>query len=185
MTLLQIHPNPPHLQLDLAYATKDNFSGECIYKSPLGFLHKNAFEAFERVQLRVKALGLGIKIFDAFRPHEAQIKLWDICPGSPYVADPQIGSHHSRGVALDLTLVDLDHPTKELDMGTPFDDFTPRAHHGFSDLSTEVQKNRLILLGVMSECGWTHLPHEWWHYQLAGPDTYPLLSNADAPLSMM
>jgi zinc D-Ala-D-Ala dipeptidase len=130
-----------------------------------------------------RPLGLRLKIFDAFRPSEAQWLLWKACPDPAFLADPKRGSPHSRGVAIDLTL--LDDAGQELDMGTPFDAFTPLSNHASTAVSPAAQKNRFLLLGLMSAAGWDFYGDEWWHYQLFDPRRYPLLSDADAPSPMM
>src|SRR3546814_3524112 len=79
--------------------------------------------------------------FDAFRPVEAQWRLWEVFPDPEFVADPRVGSNHSRGVAIDLTLVDAASGTA-LDMGTPFDDFTALSHHARNDLPPEAQDRK-------------------------------------------
>ena len=83
-----------------------------------------------------------------------------------------------RGVAVDLTLSDAG--GQPLDMGTAFDAMTERSHHGRTDLTVEQQRNRTLLLGVMSGAGWDHYASEWWHYQLPDPERYPLLTDAAA-----
>src|SRR5579875_2103738 len=130
-----------------------------------------------------RRLGLLLKIFDAFRPSEAQWRLWAARPDPEFLADPRRGSPHSRGVAVDLTLVAAD--GTPLDMGTPFDAFTPLSHHGAPQLPVAAQQNRLLLLGLMSAAGWDFYAREWWHYQLFEPRRYPLLSDSVLPVPMM
>ena len=175
---------PYGLIFDLLYATAYNFTGTPVYASPHCFFHKKAADHLIRVAQRAHHLGYTLKIFDAFRPTEAQWKLWESKPDPLFVADPNKGSAHSRGIAVDLTLVDTQ-TLQELDMGTPFDDFTPLSYHGNQEVSPTAQKNRLILLGLMTESGWDFYDKEWWHYQLFNAADYPLLSDKDAPKSMM
>ena len=99
-----------------------------------------------------KKLNLKLKIYDAFRPTEAQWKLWEHTPDENFIANPKKGSPHSRGVAIDLTLVNKNN--NDLDMGTTFDNFTSKSFHGDISISKEAQKNRFILLGIMSDSGW-------------------------------
>jgi len=101
-----------------------------------------------------------------------------------FLSDPRKGSPHSRGVAVDLTLVDGS--GRELDMGTGFDAFTPLSHHAVTNgIGVEAQKNRLVLLGIMTSAGWDFYKNEWWHYQLFNARGYPLLSDRDLPRPMM
>jgi D-alanyl-D-alanine dipeptidase len=106
-----------------------------------------------------------------------------VVPDEQYVANPAKGSNHSRGVAVDLTLVDSE--GRELDMGTPFDDFTVQSHHGNQDISLKAQQNRFLLLGIMSAAGWDFYQCEWWHYQLFDPKRFVLLSDESLDDSMM
>ena len=117
------------------------------------------------------------------RPVEAQWALWNAKPDPEFLADPRRGSPHSRGVAVDLTLLDGD--GRELDMGTAFDAFTPLSHHGRTDVSPEAQRNRLLLMGLMTAAGWDFYRNEWWHYQLFDARRYPLVCDADLPRPMM
>lgn len=182
MSLIKITASD-ELLIDLAYGTPHNFTGHVIYQNPQCFLHADAFACLQRAMKLVKPLGLRIKIFDAFRPTEAQQALWDIVPNDQYVANPEKGSPHSRGVAIDLTLVDAS--GAELEMGTPFDDFTVQSHHQNQDVNLEAQKNRFLLLGIMSAAGWDFFQNEWWHYQLFNSKSYALCSDSKLEVSMM
>jgi len=95
---------------------------------------------------------------------KAQWALWNARPDPDFLADPRRGSPHSRGVAVDLTLLDGDGAA--LDMGTGFDAFTPLSHHACRDIPVAAQRNRFVLLGIMSAAGWDFYGKEWWHYQL-------------------
>ena len=90
-----------------------------------------------------------------------------------YIADPAKGSNHTRGIAIDLTLIN--NQNEELDMGTPFDDFTAASHHGAVGLNAQIHANRYLLLGIMMSAGWDLYLNEWWHYQLFNPKNYPLI----------
>lgn len=167
------------IDLCLSYATADNFTGRPVYGPDAGcFLHAEAAAALTRAVELARPLGLRFKIFDAFRPAEAQWILWNHTPDPEFLADPRQGSAHSFGVAVDLTLT-VAESGQELDMGTAFDAFTPRSHHGRLDIPPEAQRNRALLLGVMVAAGWEYNPHEWWHYQLPeARSRYVLLSDA-------
>ena len=111
--------------------------------------------------------------------------LWDFLPDPRYIADPERGSNHSRGAALDLTLVDAG--GQALDMGTGFDDMTLASAHFHAGLPQAVQRNRLLLLGIMHAAGFAHIPSEWWHYELPGSrDALPMIEDgAGHPLRLM
>lgn len=176
MSLVLVDPTRLNAIVSLAYATPENFTGRPIYCRQLCYLHPDAAAALERAVTLARALGLRLKIFDAFRPTEAQWRLWEHTPDPTFVADPRRGSPHSRGVAVDLTLVDAQ--GVELDMGTGFDDFSPRAFHGDLAIPVDAQRNRHLLLGIMSSAGWDFYAKEWWHYQLFNARTYPLYADS-------
>ena len=115
--------------------------------------------------------GFGLKLLDCYRPRPIQQKLWDKVPNPSYVTPPKKGSMHNRGRAVDLTLVDAH--GQELDMGTPFDYFGPRAHHTHTDLPDAVLQNRQLLKGTMEAYGFRSIRTEWWHYYYA-QGGYPL-----------
>lgn len=170
--------------LDLAYARPNNVAGRVIYARPLCLLHRDAEAGLRRAVALAAESGCRLKIFDAFRPHEAQLLLWDTAPDRAYVADPQVGSNHTRGTALDLTLVDAE--GQELDMGTGFDEMSQLSHHSNPAVSPRAQANRQLLLATMEGAGFVHIAHEWWHYALPHPERYPLLSSdALGPLNPM
>lgn len=183
--LILIQPNFLDIAIDLKYGTADNFTGKRVYKNSKFFLHKEALEKFKKSIEIAAQFNLRFKIFDAYRPTEAQQILWNHTPDPDFLAPPEKGSAHSRGVALDLTLIDK--KGKELDMGTEFDAFTPLSFHGVTEgISLEAQKNRLLLLGIMSASGWDFYKNEWWHYQLFNARAnYKLISDDEYKLGMM
>jgi zinc D-Ala-D-Ala dipeptidase len=187
--LVEIKQPEFDVEIDIRYATKNNFTGELVYKKSHHkqakcFLHVDAAEKLQKAILIAKNLGLRFKIFDAFRPSEAQFKLWAHTPDPDFLADPTKGSPHSRGVAIDLNLIDKN--GVELDMGTDFDAFTPLSHHAVvQGISVEAQKNRLILMGIMTASGWDFYRNEWWHYQLFNSKSYTVISDLDAETQMM
>ena len=183
MSLVEITRESHRVAIDLAYATPQNLTGRPIYRRAACYLHADAAARLSRAVELAQALGFGLKIFDALRPSEAQWLLWQACPDPTFLADPRHGSPHSRGVAVDLTLTD--NAGQELAMGTPFDAFTPLSHHGNTEIPAAAQRNRFLLLGLMSAAGWDFYGNEWWHYQLFNARQYPLLGDADLPLSMM
>jgi D-alanyl-D-alanine dipeptidase len=176
MDLIEITPPAYDVVISLAYATSDNVTGAPIYRRARCYLHRDAAECLARATTLAAALGFRLKIFDAFRPSEAQWVLWRQFPQPGFFADPRKGSPHSRGVALDLTLVDQN--GGEIEMGTGFDDLTERAYHACPDISPMAQRNRAILLGLMTAAGWDFYRNEWWHYQLFNARRYPLFSDS-------
>jgi D-alanyl-D-alanine dipeptidase len=183
MTLVALVPPAFDVDLDLAYATPNNFTGKPIYRRAAAYLHPVAAEHLARAIDLARPLGLRFRIFDAFRPSEAQWVMWTHTPDPNFLADPRRGSPHSRGVAVDLTLVDRD--GVELDMGTGFDAFTPRSYHGDLSISETAQRNRLLLLGLMTSAGWDFYRNEWWHYQLFDARRFPVLSDSAVSPGLM
>lgn len=172
----------PDLTLDLKYATTDNFMHQKLYPpTSTTFLRKPAAEGLKKVVEELRKQNLSIKIFDAYRPYSITEKMWEEVKDDRYAADPSKGSGHNRGVAVDLTLIDLK-TRKELPMGTGFDNFTDSAHIDFTNLTTEELKNRNILRSVMEKYGFIQLTTEWWHYYLPNSSSYELL---DIPFSKL
>lgn len=185
MSLVEITPAEYDVRIELKYATGDNFTGKPVYrKDAKCYLQQDAAAALKRAVVLAKTQGYRFIIYDAFRPTEAQWKLWEHTPDPNFLADPAKGSPHSRGVAVDLTLCRWD--WTPLDMGTAFDEFHPRSHHGRLDINAEAQRNRLLLMGVMTSAGWDFYRNEWWHYQLFNARAlYPLYSDQDAATPIM
>lgn len=181
--LVAVTPPAFDVELSIAYATAGNFTGKPVYARPGCYLHPDAAAALSKAIVLARKIGFGIRVFDAFRPSEAQWMLWNFRPDPDFLADPRRGSPHSRGVAVDLTLIGAN--GRDLDMGTGFDAFTPLSHHGNLDILAEAQRNRHLLLGIMTSAGFDFYRNEWWHYQLFESRRYPLLSDSDLPEPMM
>lgn len=171
--LLEITESTHDVILDMRYATTNNFTGKIVYDSSHCYLHTDALVLLDRAIKLASDQGFRLKILDAYRPQIAQERLWEVCPNPDYVMPPEKGSHHTRGVAVDITLVDGD--GNELNMGTPFDTFEKASHHGSHLISSEAARNRYLLLGIMMSAGWDFYTNEWWHYQLFNPRNYELI----------
>ncbi len=156
------------------YATADNFTHIILYKKPQAYMRLAAAKALKNVCIALKKQLVGIKIFDAYRPYSVTKTMWQIVPDDRYAANPAKGSGHNRGIAIDLTLIDL-LTKKELAMPTAFDDFTEKSHHNYMLLDSEVLKNRKMLKDVMEQNGFIALDTEWWHYYLPNSSKYELL----------
>lgn len=165
----------PGILIDLRYAGTENFMHTRLYPATrTTYLRKPVIDSLILVQQELKPLGLGLKIFDAYRPYSVTEKMWEPVKDDRYAADPKKGSGHNRGIAVDLTLVELS-TGNELPMGTGFDNFSDTAHHGFSGLSKEILQNRLLLKSLMEKHGFRALSTEWWHYYLAAYADFELL----------
>ena len=172
----------PHIIQEIRYYSTYNFIGERIdgYEEPCALLTREAARALKRASGELFVQGYRLKIFDAYRPVCAvrHFVLW----GNPdlekqalftegYIASR---SSHSRGSAVDLTLLDM-RSGKELDMGSPFDLFSEVSHPDYRGITQEQYENRMLLQRVMVRCGFAPLPCEWWHFCLKEepyPDTY-------------
>ena len=154
----------PGIQLDIRYATRNNFMGRPLYSAPRALLRRPVAERLLKVQASLAARGLGLRIFDAYRPYSVTVEMWQSKKAGPlYISPPSIGSQHNRGTAVDLTLVDLK-TGKPLPMPTDFDEFSPRAAHAYMQLDPQRIENRRILKETMAENGFYPLIREWWHY---------------------
>jgi D-alanyl-D-alanine dipeptidase len=138
----------PGLVLDLRYATTNNFTGEKIYNLARAYSRKPVAIALRKIQADLKSQGLGIKIFDGYRPYKATVKFYEVYGDTTYVASPYRGSRHNRGCALDLTVIDLK-TGEELRMPTGFDSFKKEAWPSTPVSDPEVKKNRALLINAM------------------------------------
>ncbi len=185
----------PDIVVELRYHSSNNFLGRPVdgYQTDRAILSEPAASALAQVQAELRAYGLGIKIFDAYRPQRAvnHFVRWarDISDTrmkaeyypevdkrnlfrEDYIAER---SGHSRGSTVDLTLVSLSDPHRALDMGTPFDYFGPASWPDHPDLSPQQKANRLLLRSLMMQHGFRPYPKEWWHFTLKdepNPETY-------------
>jgi zinc D-Ala-D-Ala dipeptidase len=180
LRMLDISKIIPTIRLDLRYATTNNFMHRKLYP-PLRttWLRAPVAYALRDVQQALAKEGLGLKIFDAYRPYSVTKSMWKLVHDERYVADPSKGSGHNRGIAVDLTIVHLK-TGKELNMGTGFDNFTDSAHRDFTDLPEPVLANRKKFEAIMIEHGFVPLPTEWWHFYWKDADKFDVL---DLPTS--
>jgi D-alanyl-D-alanine dipeptidase len=154
----------PSIHTDIRYATDNNFVKEAIYDCAGCYLRPEVAKALVLVHQDLQEMGYGgIKVFDCYRPRPYQQRLWDKVPDPRFVSDPKKGSNHTRGMAVDLTIIDTHEGN--LNMGTNFDHFGEEAFHGYSEFKHSiVEKNRALLLNAMKKRGFKHLNTEWWHY---------------------
>lgn len=172
--LIDLTSHVPGLVLDIRYATANNFTGERIYELPRAYARRPVADALRNVQEQLKKRGLGIKIFDAYRPYRATVKFYEVYRDTTYVASPYRGSRHNRGCALDLTLVRLS-DGKELKMPTGYDVFTRQAWPSSAVADPEARKNRQLLIEVMEGHGFKVNSSEWWHFDFQGWRNFEVL----------
>ncbi len=161
----------PSISLDIRYATANNFTKSKIYDCPRCLLRPEAAAAIVQAHKMLQKKGLGLKMFDCYRPRPYQQRLWDKVPNPDYVTPPAKGSMHSRGAAVDLTIVDA--KGRELDMGTPYDYFGVAAHTDHTDLPAKVLVNRRLLRETLEAVGFKGIRTEWWHFSYQSKN-YPL-----------
>ncbi|HEY9614198.1 M15 family metallopeptidase [Allocoleopsis sp.] len=171
--LIDIRSVNPKIALDIRYATTNNFLKQKLYSAARCVLRGAAARRLSQVQQDLEKQGLGLKVYDCYRPLSVQKLMWKVKPDSRYVANPAQGSRHNRGAAVDITLVDRN--GKELEMPTSFDDFTERAHRNYSGASAQAKKNSKLLENAMKKYGFIPLATEWWHFDAPGWDNYALL----------
>ena len=185
MSLIVIDPIEYNIEIDLLYGTSNNFMKKAIYNNPVLMLHEDAAKCLLKASQMAIKFGYKLKIFDGYRPIEAQQIMYDMFPGTNYVSDPVDGiATHTRGVAVDLTLIKATDYI-ELDMGTEFDSFKDAAHHFSDKIGKEAVLNRGILIHIMLSAGFELYKYEWWHYQLPNPKNYPKISDKDNNIRMM
>jgi D-alanyl-D-alanine dipeptidase len=169
----------PALAFDIRYATSNNFMEQAIYVTPAAYCRKPLAYALLRANLVFINQGYRLKIYDAYRPYSATVKMFGLAKNKSYVASPSQGSRHNRGCAIDLTLVNAK-TGEELAMPTPYDDFTERASPNYKALPQDVIKNRNLLIQTMKAHGFSVFHNEWWHYDFIGWERFPIL---DLPFS--
>lgn len=165
----------PQSAIDLKYATADNLTGQPIYRDARCLLHADAAKALAKSIDIANVAGYSLLILDAYRPPAAQAILWQACPNQAYVAPLTRGSNHSRGTAIDVTLID--ERGEIVDMGTGFDEMSEHSHPYHPAVSLQVQRNRLMLNAIMLGGGFTGIATEWWHFELPGSESYPLIDD--------
>jgi zinc D-Ala-D-Ala dipeptidase len=163
------------IKLDIRYARTDNFVGKIVYPEARAFLQRPAAEATVRVHKKLKEQGLGLMIFDGYRPWRITKLFWEVTPEEKrkFVANPEKGSKHNRGCAVDLSIYDLK-TGKLLDMPSDFDEFTERASPDYKGGTPEQAKNRELLRKMMEAEGFTVNANEWWHFDYKDWEKYAI-----------
>ena len=169
------------IKLDIRYARDDNFVGRPVYKEARAFLQRDAAKALVRVHKGLKNAGFGLVIFDGYRPWSVTKLFWEVVEEHQkvFVADPEIGSKHNRGCAVDLSLFHLA-TEKQAAMPSDFDEFNEKAFANYADGAKEETVNRDKLVSAMESEGFTVNPKEWWHFDYNDWESYEIL---DIPFS--
>ena len=156
---------------DIKYATEDNFVKEKMYNCGRCLLRPAVAKLVVEAHHILQKKGMGLKLFDCYRPKPIQEKLWKKVPNANYVTPPWKGSMHNRGAAVDLTIVDKN--GEELAMGTAYDFFGKEAHHTYTNHSEEIKANRKLLKELMESLNLEPIRTEWWHYSYQ-KESYPI-----------
>jgi len=175
--LVEIADLDSTIRLDIRYATTNNFMGEQFYDAPRAFLQRPAAEALVRAQRRLRALGYGLLIHDAYRPWYVTWMFWQATPDSQkiFVADPAAGSRHNRGAAVDLTLYELS-TGDPVAMPSGYDEFSERAYPHYPGGTARERWHRDLLRAVLEAEGFHVYQYEWWHFDYDGWERYPILN---------
>ena len=182
--LVDVQKVTPTIKIDVVYATKNNFTNQVIYTAAKCMLRKEVAEALSKVQKDLADKKLGLKVWDAYRPMSAQKKFWDVLAEKypdesereNYVSNPKKGGRHTRGTAVDCTLVDLE-TGNEVEKPTDFDHFGQEAWRDYNGpkLTAKAKEHRELLEQAMKKHGFEGLPSEWWHFDYKGwQDCKPL-----------
>ena len=171
------------IKLDIRYATANNFVGRPVYTEARAFLQRAAAAAVVRVHEKLREQGLGLVIFDGYRPWTITKLFWEVVPEDKrkFVADPAKGSKHNRGCAVDLSIYNL-RSGKLIDMPSGFDEFTERASPNYTGGTEKERANRDLLRSLMEAEGFSVNPNEWWHFDYKDWEKYAIydISFADA-----
>lgn len=164
------------ITLDIRYATVHNFTKRKMYSQARAFLQRPAARALVRVNARLRSLGYGVVILDAYRPWSVTKKFWDETPPEKrdYVANPKEGSRHNRGGAVDVTLRNLS-TGKLVEMPSDYDDFSKRASPDYLGGTPEQRRVRDLLRHAMVTEGFSVSQNEWWHFNYKDSQEYQIL----------
>lgn len=172
--LIDLEKFIPGIVLDIRYATTNNFTGEKIYNLAKAYARKPVAEAVKRAQTELAKQGLGIKIFDAYRPYSATVKFYEVYKDTTYVASPYKGSRHNRGCAIDMTIINLK-TGEELQMPTGYDSFKKEAWPSTPVQDPVIRKNRQLIIDTMQKHGFKVNGSEWWHFDFIGWKNYEVM----------
>ncbi len=169
--LVDVSAEIPDAVLDLRYATENNFTGAVLYPSAVCKLRRSVVEKLAKAAALLRAQDRRLLVWDCYRPTSIQKLLWKRMPDARYVADPKLGSNHSRGAAVDLAIVDAD--GNPVPLPTAFDEFSKAAHRDHA-LEGRNGAEARRLSAAMIKAGFVPIPNEWWHFDASDRARYPL-----------
>ena len=173
--LVELIKLDPTIRLDVRYATTNNLFGSIFYAEPRAFMQRPAAESLVRASRKLKPLGYGLLVHDAYRPWYVTKVFWDATPQEKklFVADPSKGSRHNRGCAVDITLYDLK-TKKPVEMVSTYDETTDRAYPNYPGGTSLQRWHRDLLRAAMEAEGFTVYEAEWWHFDFKDWQKYPI-----------
>ena len=173
------------VQFDIRYAGTNNFTGTAIYDAPRAFIMADAAAALLRAAQHLSGLGYGLRVFDAYRPWHVTVYFWTHFPADHlYLANPNHGSRHNRGCAVDLTLYDLA-TGAEVRMPSAYDEFNEKAHLHYAGGNASEREARELLQQAMLSEGFSSHPHEWWHFDYQNWQRYAVRDDSFAMLDLL
>lgn len=180
-TLLELTTLDKTIRLDIRYAREDNFVGRPVYSEPRAFLQPDAAHSLVRVHRSLGSEGLGLVIYDGYRPWSVTKLFWETVTEDQkkFVADPAVGSKHNRGCAVDLSMCDLA-TGAQVPMPSDFDEFNEKASPDYEGGTDIERSNRDRLRAAMEAEGFTVNPKEWWHFDYRDWQSYEIF---DVPFS--
>ena len=175
--LVELIKLDPTIRLDVRYATTNNLFGTVFYSEPRAFMQRPAAESLVRVNRKLKPMGYGLLVHDAYRPWYVTKVFWDATPADKklFVADPSKGSRHNRGCAVDITLYDLK-TKKPVEMVSTYDETTDRAYPNYPGGTSLQRWHRDLLRAAMEAEGFTVYEAEWWHFDYNDWQKYPIMN---------
>ena len=175
--LVELRTLDSTIKYDIRYATTNNFMSAVFYRSAHAYMQRPAAESLVRVSKKLKAFGYGLLIHDSYRPWYVTKMFWDATPDDKkiFVANPESGSRHNRGCAVDLTLYDLD-TGAVVEMVGGYDEMTDRSFPDYVGGTSQQRWHRELLRRSMEAEGYTVYEAEWWHYDYKTWNDYPILN---------
>lgn len=173
-TMVNLKDFVPTLILDIRYASKNNFLKRPLYEKAAAYVRFPVAIKLKKIQEELEPLGLGLKIFDAYRPYSVTLEMWQSTNGSPFVANPAYGSIHNRGTAVDLSLINLA-DSSDIPMPSQYDEFNVKASHQYINIPRNLINNRNLLKRIMEKHGFKANEYEWWHYDFLWSKEFEIL----------
>ncbi len=177
MLLVDLEAARLGFRFDIRYARTDNFMGRVVYPTPGAFLLKHVGQDLYKVHEALKPHGFGILFFDGYRPWSVTKLFWDESNthDRQFLANPENGSSHNRGCAVDLSMFYLD-SGRPAEMPSDFDEMNEKAYATYPGGAALERQNRDLLKAKMNEFGFEGIQHEWWHFNHTTHENWPVMN---------